>query len=539
MLFRSALLGALGVAPAQQQGDLLALLRMAAGALPAERHVLIVLDNLDDLVGQDVPAEVALQTRSILETLLDAAPGARVLCTCRWPLGLGNYEKVLPVPPMAEDEALEVFLAHLQSAANQIQVRQSWAEPDGPARKLIVELAGRHPLSLYLLARQLDGVPGMTLSRLATEAEECLLDKLKDPHAPQDETAHRHAQASMTFELSRRHLSESASRMFEQLSQLPDGVWCGPLADDFIRWHELFGDDWRELLEKELDYFGLAHYEPDEQLREHGTFVMLPPIRRFAAQKYLAGDHAQWQEKWKAFWMSRVEAWDRLLSGRLPDGLDLSAEQRALAGQQQQLLADRLLECNDANIQSVFEHALRTGDVQLAKGILLGMVDYMNLSGYRVRLRTMAQGSVSLAREKGTPEDLAPMLGTLGTVLSDLGDREGAKDAFEEALRIRRRLASEHPAAFEPFVATTLNNLGTVLSDLGDREGAKDAYRESLEIRWPLAQKWPAAYMQRFLGVLSRYVQVAPEKADDPWWTLWRQLQRSTEGKTDGESPES
>jgi len=78
-----------------------------------------------------------------------------------------------------------------------------------------------------------------------------------------------------------------------------------------------------------------------------------------------------------------------------------------------------------------------------------------------------------------------------------------------------------------------------VLSDLGDREGAKNAYRESLEIRWPLAQKWPAAYMQRFLGVLSRYVQVAPEKADDPWWTLWRQLQRSTEGKTDGESPES
>ncbi len=490
----SELLTRLGIAPAQQQGDLLALLRVAAAALPPGHPVLIVLDNLDDLVGQDAATEARALTRRVLETLLDASPIARVLCTCRWPLGLGNYEKVLDVPPMVEDEALEVFLAHLQSPAHQIQVRQSWDVPESNARKLIIELAGLHPLSLYLLARQLDGVPGMTLSRLAAEAEKCLMDMLKDPHVKDDEASHRHAKASMTFELSRRHLGEPASQLFERLSQMPSGIWCGPLADDLIKWHELLGGDWRQLIEKELDYFGLVHFEPDHQFREHGAFVMLAPVRQFASEKYLAADHSQWRAEWTEFWGSRVGLWDELLSGRLPDGIDLPPEERARVSYTQRAVANALFERNDANIRTVFDRAFQTGDIRRVRTIMLGMVDFMRLGGYLIRCKGMAEKAVSLAKGKGSPDDLASMLGTLGNVLVPLGDREGAKTAFEEALKIYRRLAAEHPAAFEPDVAMAINNLGNVLSDLGDREGAKTAFEEALKIYRRLAAEHPAAF---------------------------------------------
>ena len=79
-------------------------------------------------------------------------------------------------------------------------------------------------------------------------------------------------------------------------------------------------------------------------------------------------------------------------------------------------------------------------------------------------------------------------------MLSDLGERDAARTAYTEALTIYRRLAQQHPAAFEPDVATTLNNLGNVLSDLGERDAARTAYTETLTIYRRLAQQHPAAF---------------------------------------------
>jgi tetratricopeptide (TPR) repeat protein len=94
-------------------------------------------------------------------------------------------------------------------------------------------------------------------------------------------------------------------------------------------------------------------------------------------------------------------------------------------------------------------------------------------------------------------------LNNLGNVLSNLGERAGAREAYEEALAIRRGLAEAEPAAFQPDVAMTLNNLGNVLRDLGERAGARAAYEESLGIYRRLAQPEPAAFEPHVAGTLN------------------------------------
>jgi tetratricopeptide (TPR) repeat protein len=73
---------------------------------------------------------------------------------------------------------------------------------------------------------------------------------------------------------------------------------------------------------------------------------------------------------------------------------------------------------------------------------------------------------------------VATIANNLGSVLEALGDLVGARAAYERALKIDE-------AAFGPDypkVATRVNNLGSVLEALGDRAGAKAAFERALKI---------------------------------------------------------
>jgi len=99
--------------------------------------------------------------------------------------------------------------------------------------------------------------------------------------------------------------------------------------------------------------------------------------------------------------------------------------------------------------------------------------------------------------------DLAMSLNNLGNILSDLGDREGARDAAQEAVDIYRDLAASRPDAFRPNLALSLNNLGASLSDLGDHEGSRDAAQESVAIYRDLAASRPDAFQPALAGSLN------------------------------------
>ena len=474
--FLTDLLALFGVPHEAQRGDLLALLSAALSQVIApNRPVLLVLDNLDDLLGQHVALDVRAGVTHILEMVLTSCPTLRILATCRWPVGVADHEFSLEIPPMHEDEARDVFISHLEEPVHRLEAHSTWSQPDSPMRQLI-RMSGRHPQSLRLLARQMRR-KGLTLATLRDEAHADLLAVLRDPLA-NDTDQDRLKKVEVSYALSYRHLSDEGKRLFAQLSRFPGGIWCGESPERFLNWQELFGEHWRTIVQNELDYFALLHYDADG---DTGTFTMLPPMLEFARKKYAESDQRDWETTWITFWRTQIGNWDQALSGRLPDDIEVPEEQRGLLGTVMQQSAKALFTYTQANWRVVFEHLVPTDGVAAAS-FLLNLVSFCQLTGQLVLLKNLAHQVVDSLRISKAEEALASCLGTLGNALRDLGERDAARSAYTEALAIRRRLAQQHPAAFEPDVAMTLNNLGIVLRDLGERDAARTAYTEALAI---------------------------------------------------------
>ncbi|MGO8883313.1 MAG: hypothetical protein ACLQI7_06365, partial [Streptosporangiaceae bacterium] len=77
-------------------------------------------------------------------------------------------------------------------------------------------------------------------------------------------------------------------------------------------------------------------------------------------------------------------------------------------------------------------------------------------------------------------EKRASNLTRLSNRLGELGRREEALAAVEEAVTIRRQLAAARPDAFLPALAASLNNQSNRLADLGRREDALAAVEEAV-----------------------------------------------------------
>ena len=85
-------------------------------------------------------------------------------------------------------------------------------------------------------------------------------------------------------------------------------------------------------------------------------------------------------------------------------------------------------------------------------------------------------------------------LNNLSNRLGDLGRREEALAAIQEAAEVYRELAAARPDAFRPDLAMSLNNLSLRLGDLGRREEALAANAEATGIYRELAARWPDVY---------------------------------------------
>jgi predicted ATPase/DNA-binding SARP family transcriptional activator len=108
----------------------------------ADRHVLLVLDNCEHVVGP---------VATLARPLLEAAPGLRILATSREPLGVPG-ELVWPVPPLdvPDDNAAEGLA---RSSAVQLFVERATASAPGFA------LDGDNAVAVATICRRLDGLP--------------------------------------------------------------------------------------------------------------------------------------------------------------------------------------------------------------------------------------------------------------------------------------------------------------------------------------------------------------------------------------------
>jgi tetratricopeptide (TPR) repeat protein len=107
---------------------------------------------------------------------------------------------------------------------------------------------------------------------------------------------------------------------------------------------------------------------------------------------------------------------------------------------------------------------------------------------------TISRGLAEAAPDAFLP-DLARALNNLSNQLSDVGRREGALSAIEDAVAHYRRLAETAPDAFLPDLALSLNNLATSLADVGRREAALRATEEAVTISRGLAEAAPDAFL--------------------------------------------
>ena len=88
----------------------------------------------------------------------------------------------------------------------------------------------------------------------------------------------------------------------------------------------------------------------------------------------------------------------------------------------------------------------------------------------------------SLTRADVDPAEHAHQLSLLAIAQANMGEREKALAAAQEAVTLRRALAALRPDAFDPALAMSLNDLANFLSELGEREKALAAAQEAVTL---------------------------------------------------------
>jgi hypothetical protein len=83
-------------------------------------------------------------------------------------------------------------------------------------------------------------------------------------------------------------------------------------------------------------------------------------------------------------------------------------------------------------------------------------------------------------------------------------------------VEIRRKLSSTRPEAYLPHLARSLNNFSKRLSDLGRREEALLAIEEAVEILHPFFDRHPKAYAEWAEAMLDNLRQCSAEVDREP-----------------------
>jgi tetratricopeptide (TPR) repeat protein len=78
---------------------------------------------------------------------------------------------------------------------------------------------------------------------------------------------------------------------------------------------------------------------------------------------------------------------------------------------------------------------------------------------------------------------LAMALSNLSNHLSNLGRRDQALEAIQQAVDLRRQLAADRPMVFNAYLVDALDRLSDCLSDLGRQEAALHTTEEANNLR--------------------------------------------------------
>lgn len=455
------------------------------------KQVLLVFDNCEHLVAS---------CAQLIETLLRACPGLRVLATSREPLGVAGEiawrvpslslpsvpspPQPTPGEPAGQSEAVRLFLERASEAAPNFAA----TEQNKAAIAHVCHRLDGIPLALELAATR---VTVLSVEQIADELDDRfrLLVGGKRTAVPRQQTL------QATFDWSFDLLTDTERAVLRRLAPFAGGFGLdaaravcsgGEVAAEQVL------DHLTRLVNKSL-------VAADIQAQV-SRFHLLETVQQYAAGKLQAAgetlttgaQHLQWflelaeqaepeqRSADQTLWLDRLELehenftaaleWSRTTSDGAEGGLRLAAALRWFWFARGHPGEGRLwLERGLAGANGIAP-AVRAKGLDAAGALCHSLGDLVPAETY------LTEG-LTIWREIGDKRGMAISLNTLGLVAKAQGSLIRAGTQLTKALALAREMDDV------PRVATVLNNLAALAIDQGDYGAAQPFLRESLSIK--------------------------------------------------------
>ena len=470
--------------------------------------LLIVLDNCEHVL--DGCAQV-------VEPLLTACPGARILATSREPLQLAgerqwrvqplavpdpdqpaSFEELAGFPAMqlVEDRAQAVDASFRLTTENAVTVAKICARLDGIPLALELAAAWARVLSVGQILERLDDSLRLLTggSRVAPTRQQTL-----------------RATLDWSYDL----LTEPERAMFRRLAVFAGGWTLGATeavcAGDGIDAAEVL-DLLTALVDKSLVVMDqqneLVRYRLLESVREYGLEQLKArgeeaATRRAHAEYYVAfAEAADLHSPAAGGWSHRLEADYANLhavlvwSQEADEGADALLRLVAALGRFWHIQGHTGEGSAWSRASLALPEAAQHTELQAGALYSAGMLAWEQ--GDHAAARTFLEASVASRREITDRRGLAHALSILGAVLSDLGEMTAADDA------IRESIAHFNDTGDAWGLGTSLHFLGTAAFRQGDLARARRCYEESIVQCRQAADTAMTAYVLRHLGYVAQ-----------------------------------
>ncbi|HEX2781944.1 MAG TPA: BTAD domain-containing putative transcriptional regulator, partial [Ilumatobacteraceae bacterium] len=359
-----------------------------------KRDLLIVLDNCEHVI--DTAAEVA-------EDLLRRCPELRLLATSREGLRVGG-ETIWAVPPLATDDAVQLFVARAQAAGAPLALS---ADLHAAVSEICVRLDGL-PLAIELAAARTRAFPIHQISSRLNDRFRLLTGGSRTA-LPRQQTLR--AVVDWSYEL----LFDDEQRVFERLSVFPGGCDLATAeavcADDTLDAADL-ADIIHTLVDKSL----VIAVPTGDELR----FTQLQTLAQYGREKLAErGDSERIRDAMAAHY-------GRLCAGSAP--AFIGDDQRAWL-----TAVDR----EQDNLRGALEWAVANDDAETALTIAGGVSWPHWLAGTAVEGKRWLDDAFRCAGEASERARALALMGR-GLIHFQLGAAAGVDADLEAALRIFR-----------------------------------------------------------------------------------------------------
>ena len=373
--------------------------------------MLLVVDNLEHLADAG----------TALTRLSATAPGVTFVITSRRVLHLSG-EHVFPVPPLAEDDAVELFVQRAHS------LQPTFA------------LTSENEADVRDICRRLDGLPlalELAAARTVTLTPRALLERLTErlsvlTGGPRDLPA-RQQTLRETLDWSANLLEEHERRALARMAVFPGG--CTLEAAETVCEADL--DVLSTLIDHNLAHRADAGGEP--------RFTLLETVREYALE--LLGSARREAERALALYFRDL------------------VEPADLSGHDQQRWVTRL-DAELDNVRAALNYSAEFDDAATEWRLLSNFWRYWWVRGYLAEGRARLEACLTRGRD-GAPRDIHRVLNGGAALAWAAGDYGRARILATEGLA-RTRAAGDSQEE-----AAALNVLGIVAKDTGDFESAR------------------------------------------------------------------